>query len=285
MSPSGRIQGRNGDQVAQGQPPVAPRRTRTSAGANRAATASAGRRARVRTTRRSLGGQKVVLPGVHHILKGGEDSIGALEAIQRVYFNIGSCSEQCWVNHFADMRQVDPEQRGFGQTPFDIGQCRRDCPNFRAVEDRLQNMLDFFASAESDQTDLARRPGQGPPGGESGREPTPRRPRLRSGTGVRQRCCHARAKRCSPRTARAAIRASRKAKAGRSGTATSPLPSAHPRQVRADFLGNDQPTPVTEVGTFRCRALHSNHKAGHLYMEYGFRHAAQAAGGRRHSRA
>ena len=40
------------------------------------------------------------------------------------------------------------------------------------------------------------------------------------------------------------------------------------RQVRADFLGNDQPTPVTEVGTFRCRALHSNHLAGHLYMEY-----------------
>ena len=32
---------------------------------------------------------------VHHILKGGEDSIGALEAVQRVYFNIGSCSEQC----------------------------------------------------------------------------------------------------------------------------------------------------------------------------------------------
>ncbi|NUP95345.1 MAG: cytochrome c, partial [Planctomycetaceae bacterium] len=44
---------------------------------------------------------------------------------------------------------------------------------------------------------------------------------------------------------------------------------AHPRKVRADFLGNDQATPVTEVGTFRCRALHSNHMAGHLYMEYG----------------
>ncbi len=74
---------------------------------------------------------------VHHILKGGEDSIGALEAIQRVYFNIGSCSEQCWVNHLTDLRQLDPTQRNFGQTPFDIGQCRRDCPNFRAIEDRL----------------------------------------------------------------------------------------------------------------------------------------------------
>ncbi|MGZ5650295.1 MAG: hypothetical protein ACXWG8_08190 [Usitatibacter sp.] len=55
-----------------------------------------------------VAGKRVVLPGVHHILKGGEDSIGALEAIQRVYFNIGSCSEQCWVNHLTDFRQVDP---------------------------------------------------------------------------------------------------------------------------------------------------------------------------------
>ena len=45
---------------------------------------------------------------VHHILKGGEDSIGVLEAIQRVYFNIGSCSEQCWLNHLTDLRQLDP---------------------------------------------------------------------------------------------------------------------------------------------------------------------------------
>ncbi|MCW5622239.1 MAG: hypothetical protein KIS79_14120, partial [Burkholderiales bacterium] len=91
---------------------------------------------------------------VHHILKGGEDSIGALEAIQRVYFNIGSCSEQCWVNHLSDLRQLDPQQRGFGQTPFNIGQCRRDCPNFRAIEDRLGNILDFFMSSEGYATDL-----------------------------------------------------------------------------------------------------------------------------------
>ena len=91
---------------------------------------------------------------VHHILKGGEDSIGALEAIQRVYFNIGSCSEQCWVNHLSDLRQLDPQQRGFGQTPFKIGQCRRDCPNFRAIEDRLPNILDFFLSQEAHATDL-----------------------------------------------------------------------------------------------------------------------------------
>jgi hypothetical protein len=57
---------------------------------------------------------------VRHILKGGEDSIGEAEAVQRVYFNIGSCSEECWVNHLTDLRQLDPFQRNYGQTPFDI---------------------------------------------------------------------------------------------------------------------------------------------------------------------
>ncbi|HEV7820403.1 MAG TPA: hypothetical protein VGO84_04430, partial [Burkholderiales bacterium] len=61
---------------------------------------------------------------VQNILKGGEDSIGLLEAIQRVYFNIGSCAEQCWLNHVPDLRSVDPQQRNYGQTPLDIGQCR-----------------------------------------------------------------------------------------------------------------------------------------------------------------
>ena len=46
---------------------------------------------------------------VPNILKGGEDSIGFNGAVQRVYFNIGSCSEQCWVNHIPDLRQADPQ--------------------------------------------------------------------------------------------------------------------------------------------------------------------------------
>ena len=90
-----------------------------------------------------------------HILKGGEDSIGLEEAVQRVYFNIGVCSEECWVNHLTDFRQIDPQQRNFGQTPFDIGQCRRDCPNFRAIEDRLFDVIAFLKSKETRPPDLA----------------------------------------------------------------------------------------------------------------------------------
>jgi len=220
------------------------------------------------TTTVFLGGQKVVLPGVHHILKGGEDSTGAHEAIQRVYFNIGSCAEQCWVNHFSDMRQVDPEQRGFGQTPFNVGQCRRDCPSFRAVEDRLQNILDFFASAESDQTDLAvaranARKAKDPAAAytladlgadldkEFGKGAVSRGQAVFADNCAR---CHS----SIPESAGGPF-------ANRDFAAPN---EAHPRKVRADFLSNEQSTPVTEVGTFRCRSLHSNHRAGHLYMEY-----------------
>jgi mono/diheme cytochrome c family protein len=215
------------------------------------------------TTTVFLGGQKVTLPGVHHILKGGEDSTGAHEAIQRVYFNIGSCSEQCWVNHFSDMRQVDPEQRGFGQTSFNVGQCRRDCPNFRAVEDRLQNVLDFFASAESDETNLQAARAKSKTGTyaladltvdlekEFGKGAVGRGQTVFADNCAR---CHS----SIPENTGGAFK-------NRDFAAPN---DAHPRKVRADFLSNEQSTPVTEVGTFRCRSLHSNHKAGHLYMEY-----------------
>jgi hypothetical protein len=221
------------------------------------------------TTPVNLGGKKLVLPGVHHILKGGEDSIGALEAIQRVYFNIGSCAEQCWVNHLTDLRQVDPEQRGFGQTPFNIGQCRRDCPNFRAVEDRLQNILDFFASAESDQSDLhaARANARKSVNPNAAYLPADLVADLEKdfGKGAVSRGQAVFAENCArchssiPESVGGPFR-------NRDFAAPN---DAHPRRVRADFLANDQSTPVTEVGTFRCRALHSNHQIGHLYMEYG----------------
>ena len=43
---------------------------------------------------------------------------------------------------------------GKAQQVFEIGQCRRDCPNFRAIEDRLHSILDFFMSPEGHATDL-----------------------------------------------------------------------------------------------------------------------------------
>jgi hypothetical protein len=188
---------------------------------------------------------------VHHILKGGEDSVGALEAIQRVYFNIGSCSEQCWVNHVTDLRQADPKHRGFGQTPFDIGQCRRDCPNFRAIEDRLPEVAAFLFSGRP--ADLYRARGlqsQAELAAQLDKEFGPGSV-ARGRTVFVEQCsgCHSSGKPTADTDFHATVE-------GRP-------------DLRQDFLSNEQPIPVTMVGTYRSRALHSNHMKGHVWEEYG----------------
>jgi hypothetical protein len=198
---------------------------------------------------------------VHHILKGGEDSIGALEAIQRVYFNIGSCSEACWVNHLTDLRQIDPQGRNFGQTPFDIGQCRRDCPNFRAIEDRLGDILAFLSSKETDATDLhaarARERGTKYEYADLVRDLD-----REFGAGAVDRGREVFADKCArchssiPEATGGPFKNRDFRKVGANG-------------LREDFMGNDQATLVSEVGTYRCRALHSNHMKGHVWEEYG----------------
>ncbi len=203
---------------------------------------------------------------VHHILKGGEDSIGALEAIQRVYFNIGSCSEQCWLNHLTDLRQLDPTGRNFGQTPFDIGQCRRDCANFRAIEDRLPDILAFLMSKETDATDLV----------------VARANALRA-TNPKASYTAADLRRDLDRqfgtNAVARGREVFAANCARCHSSIAETPdntfrnrdfmATRPDGLRADWLGSDQATLATEVGTERCRALHSNHMVGHIWQEYG----------------
>ena len=206
-------------------------------------------------------------PGVHHILKGGEDSIGALEAIQRVYFNIGSCSEQCWLNHLTDLRQVDPQARGFGQTPFDIGQCRRDCPNFRAIEDRLPDVLAFFLSAESNATDLqaarnAVLKTSDPGAADYTRESLVADLDAEFGSGAVARGREVFAANC------ARCHSSIPESSG-GPFANRDFHAVAANGLREDWLGNDVATPATEVGTNRCRALHSNHMAGHVFSEYG----------------
>lgn len=204
---------------------------------------------------------------VHHILKGGEDSIGALEAIQRVYFNIGSCAEQCWVNHLTDLRQLDPQQRNFGQTPFDIGQCRRDCPNFRAVEDRLQNIMDFLSSAETNATDL-----------QVARENQLKRKNPSASYGSQSFMAD-----LDREFGAGSVNRGREVFATNCARCHSSIPERQAGSfanrdfraidaasgLRADWMGNDQSTLVSEVGTARCRALHSNHMKNHVWQEYG----------------
>ncbi|HJU06632.1 MAG TPA: hypothetical protein VJ692_15900 [Nitrospiraceae bacterium] len=191
---------------------------------------------------------------VRHILKGGEDSIGDREAVQRVYFNIGSCSEEAWVNHLTDLRQVDHTQRNFGQTPFDIGQARRDCAQFRAIEDRLDDVVNFLLSARPADLYKAR--------GLNDVRDLVEQLEKEFGAGsvdrgkivFAQNCARCHSSQPEPFTARNFREVSKDPK---------------DKGLRIDWLGNDRLTPVSEVGTHQARALHSNHMDGHVWAEYG----------------
>jgi hypothetical protein len=191
---------------------------------------------------------------VHHILKGGEDSIGVLEAIQRVYFNIGSCSEEGWVNHLTDMRQLDPTMRGFGQTAFDIGQVRRDCPQFRAIEDRLEEIFKFLQTGAPAELYQAR--------GVTNNSALVERLNKEFGKGAVEQGRTIFASKC------ASCHSSQSAPfENRNFRAVST--DLKDRGMRVDWLGNDKLIPVSEVGTNRSRSLHSNHMKGHVWEEYG----------------
>lgn len=191
---------------------------------------------------------------VPQLLKGGEDSIGVLEAIQRVYINIGTCSEESWVNHLTDMRELDPTRRGFGQTPVIIGQLRADCAEFRAIEDRLGDIANFLLSARP--TDLYKARGLKENRDlieqldkEFGKSSVDRGKMI-----FAKNCARCHSTQSEPFESRN-FRAKSKSPEGKG--------------MRIDWLGNDQLTPVTEVGTHRARALHSNHMTGHIWQEYG----------------
>ncbi len=186
-----------------------------------------------------------------HILKGGEDDIGYLEGIQRVYFNIGSCAEQCWLNHIPDLRMVDPDQRNFGSSPFDIGQCRRDCASFRAIEDRLGNIADFFMSARpSDLWEARGLPGLKELVAALDAETFPGA--VSEGRNVfAANCASCHSSQAGPYDAVDFM-------------ATDP---ANPK-LRLDWLGNDELSLASEIGTDGARALHSNHLPGHVWSQY-----------------
>lgn len=186
---------------------------------------------------------------VLHILKGGEDSIGPQNAILRVHFNIGVCAEQCWINHLTDLRVLDPSQRNYGQTPFDIGQCRKDCGAYRALEDRIEDELAFVLSGRP--YDLHKAKGITKEELEKEIEGRFKMP----GAVARGRAVFA--KECA--TCHSSIP---------NQTGQSDFLATDENGVRNNWMGNDARTPATSVGTYQCRSLHSNHMKGHVWQDY-----------------
>lgn len=82
----------------------------------------------------------------HRMGFGGEDDIGCEKAALRVYFNIGMCAAECMVEHLAN-------GPGGSQTPIDLDQCRRDCPEFRDAERNVGDLCAFLDTATPPKLD------------------------------------------------------------------------------------------------------------------------------------
>jgi hypothetical protein len=199
---------------------------------------------------------------IRHLLFGGEDSIGLRESIQRAYLNTGSCAETALVNHLENPLQLDPSQRAFGQTPFDIGQARRDCAQFRAIEDRLDDVMNFLASVGpwdlhkarglKDHRDLIEQLDK-----EFGAGSVDRGKVV-----FAQKCARCHSSQQGPfegRNFKEPVR-------DENGQIVKDVDG---NERRLDWLGNDQLIRASAVGTHQARALYSNHMFGHIWEEFG----------------
>lgn len=203
---------------------------------------------------------------VMHILKGGEDSVGADLALIRVYVNIGMCSEECWQNNLINIRQFSGPFTS--QKPFSIAQCRRDCANWRSMEDRIGAMAAFLSARRPSDLIDARNPDLEPVGARILSEVRATHdPEYAAEGGVfnagrkvyAKACasCHSSAKPKIPGQPR-----------DEKFFQTVDFLAKDAKGVRIDWLGNDERSEASKIGTTRCRALHSNHNKGQIWEEF-----------------
>ena len=151
-----------------------------------------------------------------------------------------------------DLRAIDPHQRNYGQTPFDIGQCRRDCGSFRAIEDRLEDIKAFFLTARS--TDLWKARGLASPRDlEIALDAEFFEGAVAQGRRVYAATC-------------ASCHSSQK---GPFANADFHATDTSDPTLRLDWLGNDELRFASEIGTYPGRALHSNHMKSRVWEQYG----------------
>ncbi len=203
------------------------------------------------------------LEEVPHILKGAEDSVGLDFALQRVFINIGMCANKCWVNHLVSLKSLSG--RGSEQTPFDIVQCRRDCPEWRAIEDRIGDLISFLATRRP--TDLKDAVDYDKDGHEvhTGKTHIASIPKSKLDKGREVFALHCAKCHSSQRPLLAF-----QARDERFFKST-PVMAGFTREqngIRTDWLGDDDITPADELGVNICRSLHSNHMQGHVWEQF-----------------
>lgn len=224
--------------------------------------------------------QKVSM-NVPHILKGGEDSVGYDLAVQRVFVNIGLCSEQCWQNNLTNLKEFDFTSRGYGEAPFDIGQCRQQCSAFRANEDRVNDILTYLVSRRpTDLKEALKKVKSSKLEAIVPDSPNKAFVDASFNTYIESKYGNdsiSRGERIFATTC-ASCHSSQNYSSKENLTPNESLGAADSflkkvqlksgEEIRLDWLGNDKSTAVGEIGTYACRALHSNHNRGQVWDKF-----------------
>jgi hypothetical protein len=225
------------------------------------------------------------------VLKGGEDSVGEHLALIRVYINIGTCTEECWVPKFPKPGTFLGEKAA--QRPFRIDECYQACEAWNHADAKMPDLAAYLITGGPTYL-LKAKDVDGTPGSafiDLGKVPHGRKVFARECAG-----CH------SSKFAPEAVRADKEALARfyeghvfgseqywqhefeeseRNSKefkarylAADARGRLRPKQFATDdvfgqdWLANDEPVPFGVIGTNMCRALHDNHSTGHIWEEF-----------------
>ncbi len=181
---------------------------------------------------------------VPHILKDGADSVGVALASERVYINIGSCSDYWLTLH-------DPLLGRKAQKPFDIDTARKECKFWPKTEARM-------ADAEAFLTTLQPMYLADAPGGKAYLTEDPEV--LTKGKKVFANTCAS----CHS-SKQPPVEIAVDPEQAKQWYQESVLSSDF---LDHNFLSDDKRKPVTEIGTNAARALATNAKEGHVWSQF-----------------
>jgi hypothetical protein len=226
-----------------------------------------------------------------HVLKGGEDSVGEHLALIRVYVNIGMCTEECWTPNFAYPGQLIG--RGTKQSPMRIMQCAAKCDAWNYADAKMDDLAAFLITGGPTYLMAAK-----DKDGKEGKAfvDTTLVPKGREIFAKECASCHS--SKVAPENVRSDKNALAKFYEGHVFGNEEYWEMEYPESKRKDpefiakylvkdekgklrpkqfaekgifgqdWLGNDERTPFTIVGTNMCRALHDNHNEGHIWEEF-----------------
>jgi hypothetical protein len=184
---------------------------------------------------------KVAANGEPHaaqsILKGGEDSVGPVGALLRVYLNIGMCSN-VWLKHF------DPINGTTAQTPITTSELYYDCLPYQDMLTKVPAIFTFLATSKPLYLRNA-------PGGAAKIDES----KVAQGAQAFATAC-------------ASCHSSKQPPEGLDEAARIEWFKGAVQDddfLENNFLSDDKSYSVTEVGTNSARALHSNHMEGHIW--------------------